>query len=395
MGSSADSDAERDPQGEPSVPEPIAAAERAASESAGAQHPHGRPGPRFDRNSPFVIGVTGGLGVLLAIGVVDMLATARQALVLVGVALFLAIGIEPLVAWLNRRRLPRWAAVAVVFGCATLLVAGFLAAAITPLVTQGGDLVDHASDRLHDLENQYPLIRSWSQRLHLDQELERGLTDNPELRHGLLGAGERVFGVLASALIVAVLTIYFSANFPRIRHSLYRFFPQSRRPRAILLGDAIFAKVGGYVLGNLLISLITAIATFIWLTVFSVPYPLILSVLVALLDLVPLIGSTVAGLIITAVALTVSLPVSIATAGFFLAMRLLEDYLLVPRIMDRTVRVPAVVTVVAIILGGALLGILGALLAIPCAAAVLLIVQEVVYPHLDGTTERPPAGSGA
>lgn len=128
---------------------------------------------------------------------------------------------------------------------------------------------------------------------------------------------------------------------------------------------------------------------------FSVPYPLILSVLVALLDLVPLIGSTVAGLIITAVALTVSLPVSIATAGFFLAMRLLEDYLLVPRIMDRTVRVPAVVTVVAIILGGALLGILGALLAIPCAAAVLLIVQEVVYPHLDATTERPPAGSGA
>ncbi|SUA43462.1 pheromone autoinducer 2 transporter [Nocardia africana] len=194
---------------------------------------------------------------------------------------------------------------------------------------------------------------------------------------------------------MAVLTIYFSANFPRIRHSLYRFFPQSRRPRAILLGDAIFAKVGGYVLGNLLISLITAIATFVWLTVFAVPYPLILSVLVALLDLVPLVGSTVAGLIITAVALTVSLPVSIATAGFFLAMRLLEDYLLVPRIMDRTVRVPAVVTVVAIILGGALLGVLGALLAIPCAAAVLLIVQEVVYPHLDGTTDRPPADSGA
>ncbi|SUA43463.1 AI-2E family transporter [Nocardia africana] len=179
MGSTADSDAERGPQGEPAVPEPIAAAERAASESAGAQHPHGRPGPRFNRNSPFVIGVTGGLGVLLAIGIVDMLSTARQALVLVGVALFLAIGIEPLVAWLTRHRLPRWAAVAVVFGCATLLIAGFLAAAITPLVTQGGDLVDHATDQLHDLENQYPLIRSWSQRLHLDQELAHGLTDNP------------------------------------------------------------------------------------------------------------------------------------------------------------------------------------------------------------------------
>lgn len=390
MGSSAGSAGERGTRGGPSAPEPIAAAEQAAAAAADERHPHGRLGRRFDRNSPFVIGFTGGLGVLLAIGVVQLLATARQALILVGIALFLAIGIEPVIAWLRRHRLPRWAAVALVFACGTAIVAGFLTAAITPLVTQGGDLVDHASDRLHELEAQYPLIRSWSQRLHLDQELQHGLTANSSLVHGLLGAGERVFGILTSTVIVVVLTAYFSANFPRIRANLYRLFPQPRRPRAILLGDAIFAKVGGYVLGNLLISLITAVATFIWLTVFSVPYPLVLSVLVAILDLLPLIGSTVAGLIITAVALTVSLPVSVATAGFFIAMRLLEDYLLVPRVMDRTVRVPAVVTVVAIFLGGALLGILGALLAIPVAAAVLLILQEVVFPRLDHPDETPP-----
>jgi predicted PurR-regulated permease PerM len=203
------------------------------------------------------------------------------------------------------------------------------------------------------------------------------------LVNGLLGAGQVVFGALASGLILLVLTVYFVVDLPRIRATLYRLVPHSRRPRAILLGDEIFAKVGGYVLGNLLISLVAGILTFIFLTIFGVPYALLLSIFVAILDLLPVIGSTIAGVGVCLVALSVSLPVCLATAGFFVVYRLVEDYLLVPRIIGRAVKVPALVTVVAVLLGGALLGIVGALVAIPVAAALLLLGLEILFPRLD------------
>jgi predicted PurR-regulated permease PerM len=201
----------------------------------------------------------------------------------------------------------------------------------------------------------------------------------------VLGAGVVVFGAVTSVVVVVVLTVYFLADLPRIRRGLYRLVPHSRRPRAILIGDEIFAKVGGYVLGNLLISLIAAVLTFGWLLGFGVPYPLLLAILVAVLDLIPVLGSTIAGVVVCLVALTVSVPVALATGGFFLVYRLAEDYLLVPKIIGRVLKVPGLVTVVAVLLGGVLLGVIGALVAIPVAAAVLLIVREVLVPRLDHT----------
>jgi predicted PurR-regulated permease PerM len=159
--------------------------------------------------------------------------------------------------------------------------------------------------------------------------------------------------------------------------------PHTRRPRAILIGDEISAKVGAYVLGNVLISVITGVATFIWLLAFGVPYPLLLAIFVAVLDLVPIVGSTIAGVVVAAVALTVSPLVCIVTIVFFIVLRLVEDYLLVPRIIGRVMKVPGLITVVAVLVGSALLGIVGALVAIPIAAALQLLTQEVLYPRLD------------
>lgn len=136
----------------------------------------------------------------------------------------------------------------------------------------------------------------------------------------------------------------------------------------------------------MLISVIAGTATAIWLLAFNVPYALFLGVFVALFDLVPVVGSTIAGIVVAAVALTVSLPVCIATVIFFVAFRLAEDYLLVPRIIGRTVKIPALTTVVAVLIGGTLLGIVGALVAIPIAAAIHLLVEETVFPpRLDST----------
>lgn len=194
-----------------------------------------------------------------------------------------------------------------------------------------------------------------------------------------------MFSALTNVLLLVVLTVYFLVDLPRIRAGGYRLIPHSRRPRAILIGDEIFTKVGGYVLGNLAISVIAGVLTLVWLLIFGVPYAALLAIAVAILDLIPVVGSVVGGVLVSLVALTVSLPVCLGTIGFFIGYRLVEDYVLVPRIIGGAVKVPALITVVAVILGGALLGVVGALVAIPVAAALLLLVREVLYPRLDRT----------
>ncbi|MEU6829575.1 AI-2E family transporter [Nocardia beijingensis] len=363
---------------------PIVAAEAEAARARSAEFPLGRPGRPFDRRSPFMVGMTGAAGVAVTYAAIRTVLAAGQTLILIVVALFLAIGMEPLVSRLVRPRFPRWAAVTTVYLVGLGLFAGFLAAAIPPLLTQGEALAHNAPDYVTHLADRYPYIGSLDQRFHLQDRLRRTLeSDSSGVTTGVLDAGRAVFSIVSSTIIVAVLTAYFMANFTRVRASVYQLFPRSRRPRAILIGDEIFAKVGGYILGNLVISLITAVLTGIWLLFFDVPYPLLLAVLVAVLDLIPIVGSTLAGVIVALVALTVSLPVAVATVVFFIALRLVEDYVLVPRIIGRAVHVPALVTVVSVLLGGALLGIIGALLAIPVAAAVLLIMRETVLPSLD------------
>ncbi|MGW0176360.1 AI-2E family transporter [Rhodococcus sp. NPDC003322] len=368
----------------PAESEPIRVAEARAAGLGSREHPRGVPGPPFNRRSPFLVGMAAAAGVVVVLAGVEVIISTRQMLLLIALAVFLAIGLEPAVSWLVRRGFPRWAAVTTVFVVALGLVAGFLALAIPPLINQGGALVQSAPDHLHDLERRYPVIDRLSSRLHIQDQLEHALDQSGfGLVGGLVGAGRVVFGAVSGSVIVTVLTAYLLADFPRVRASLYRLVPSARRPRTILIGDEVLAKVGAYVLGNLLISLITAAATFVWLVAFGVPYALLLAVLVGVLDLIPIVGSTLAGIVVALVALSVSLSVAIATVVFFLVLRLLEDYLLVPKIIGRSVRVPPLVTVVAVLVGGALLGMLGALLAIPVAAAVLLIVQETVLPRLD------------
>lgn len=365
---------------------PITAAEAVAAGMRSEQHPLGPPGAPLDGKSAFLTGMSAAAGVAVTAGLVVMIITVRGILVLIGLALFMAIGLEPAVSVLARRWLPRWAAVVTVLMVVLAVVGGFLAAAIPPLARQAGQFVTQAPAILAQLQNHQSVLGQLTGRLHLQQRLQQTLSgDVSGLFSGLLGRGQVVLTALSSTGIVVVLVVYFAADLPRIRATLYRLVPNSRRPRAILLGDEIFAKVGGYVLGNLLTSLIAGTLTATFLAIAGVPYPLLLGIFVAIVDLLPVIGSAIAGVGVCLVALSVSLPVCLATIGFFIVYRLAEDYLIVPRIIGRAVQVPAVVTVVAALLGGALQGIVGALVAIPAAAALLLLTQEVLFPRLDRT----------
>jgi predicted PurR-regulated permease PerM len=363
---------------------PVAEAEVRAAEIRSAERPLGPPGRRFDRRSPFFIGLTASAGVAVTYGAVQVLSSLSSILVVIGVAFFLALGLEPLVSWLVRHGLRRPLATGLVFVVFLALMGAFVAAAIPPLAQQANELIRQAPLYLQQEQDNSSTIGRLNDRFHLQQRITEMINGaDGSAFNGVVSAGTAVFEVLADTLIAIILTLYFLADMPRMRTAMYRLVPHTRRPRAILIGDEVFAKVGSYVLGNVLISVITGVVTLIWLAIFDVPYPLLLAIFVAILDLVPVVGSTIAGVVVAAVSLTVSLPVCVATVVFFVVFRLLEDYLLVPRIIGRAVKVPALITVVAVLLGGALLGIVGALVAIPVAAALQLIMQEVLYPRLD------------
>ncbi len=363
---------------------PIAEAQILAEKMSSDEQPLGSLGRRFNRRSPFYIGLTASAGVAVTYEAVRVLGSLSSVLVLIGVAFFLALGLEPAASWFVKRKLPRWAATTLVFALFLAMMAAFIAAAIPPLVQQANELINQAPRYLQQAQDHSSVIGRLNDRFHLQQRITETINGSGgSVVSDVVSAGSAIFDAVANCLIVVVLTVYFLVDMPRIRTNLYRMVPHSRRPRAILIGDEVFAKVGAYVLGNVLISVIAGAATFIWLMAFNVPYPLLLGIFVALLDLVPVVGSTIAGVVVAAVALTVSLPVCIATIVFFVVFRLFEDYLLVPRIIGRVVKVPALITVVAVLIGGALLGIVGALVAIPIAAALLLLTEEVLYPRLD------------
>jgi predicted PurR-regulated permease PerM len=355
-----------------------------AAEQAGVSDgsAFGRPGKPFDRSSPFLIGLLGALGVACAYALAWAVVAAGQVLVLLALAFVVAVGLDPAVVWLARRGLPRGLAAALVLVVVAAIAGFFLVHAVPVVTSQAATLAHELPHYLKSLRNPHTALGKLNAKYHIVSSLQ-SLVKGSGTFTSALGLGEVLLGFIASAVLVAVVSIYLLADLPRVKRALYLVAPKSRRARMVLLTDEIFSRVGGYVLGNVLLSVIAGVLTGVWALLLGIPYALLLGLLVALLDLIPVVGSTIGGIIVSLIALTVSLSVAIATAVFYVFYRFLEDYVLTPRIMMRTVDVPGLVTVIATVIGGVLLGIIGALVAIPVAAAIKLLLQEIAAPRLD------------
>jgi predicted PurR-regulated permease PerM len=360
------------------------ARERAALVSP--EQPFGELGKPLNRRSTVRQGFGLTVGALLAIAVGRAVEGIQQELLLLLLAAFLAIGLEPVVDWLVRKGLRRGVAVALILTAAFGSVAAFGAVAIPPITQEANLLIEQAPGYFQELQSRHGTLGRLDAQFHivdrLSQQAAAGLDGSAV--GGLLNAGVAAISFTAEVLLVAVLTIYFLIDLPRIKPTFYRLAPLSRRARVGLLTDEILARVGGYVLGNVFTSLVAVVAFYVELRIFAVPYALVLAVLVGVLDLIPLIGSSLAGVVVVLVAWAAIGPTAaLVTIGFFLAYRLFEDYLLGPWVLRRTVDVSPLVSIVAIILGGALLGIIGALIAVPVAAGIQLLIVEVIYPRQD------------
>ncbi len=380
----------------PPVPEPTETptgadsarpGEDAASQRSDTRYPFGVPGRRLSRSSPFYIGFVGGLGVITAIALSRLVESAQSILVLIVVSMFLAVGLNPLVEWLVRRGLRRTLAVALVAVGVVLAFAGFIAAIARPLAEQTSRFIDQLPIYLTQLLAN-PQIRSLNAEYHIIENAQRFITSGDLVKQafgGIFGAGVLVANTLFNTLTVLVMTLYFLGSLPAIKKNIYLLVPRSRRTRVQLLGDEILSRVGRYVGGAFVVAVIAGLVTYVFLSVTGVPYALPLAILVALLDPVPMVGFLVGAALVTLVGFTVSLKVGIACLVFFLIYQQIENYLIVPRVVSKSVDVPPALTIVAALLGGALAGIVGALLAIPVAAAILLLIREVVLPRQEAS----------
>jgi predicted PurR-regulated permease PerM len=340
----------------------------------------GVPGVPISRSAAFYRGFVGTLGVLLALVLGMALQQASEIIELVVVACFLAIGLNPLVEFAIRRGWKRaWAVllVAVVF----LAIAGVVVYSIGGVLrTQVLALLNDAPKLIHDLR-QNRTIGSLDRRYHFLTDLQTKIESADFAQDtfgGVFDVGVSVLQTVANVLIVFVLTLYFLASLPLLKQAMYSLAPASRRDRVAHLGDEILRRVGRYVIGAFLVALLAGTVTLVFLLVVGLgQYALPLALLVALLDLVPLVGSILGAFVVIVVGLANSLPIGIACAAFYLVYETLEGYVIYPRVMRSSIDVPEYVTIVAVLLGGAIDGVLGALIALPLVAAVLLLTQEV------------------
>ena len=301
-------------------------------------------------------------------------------------SMFLAIGLNPTVEFFMRRGLRRGLSVLLVL-VVVLSVLALFVVAVAPVISEQiaqitrnapGWLDDlQANRQVQKLDDQYDVIAK------VREYIQNG-DFGQRVFGGALGVGLKVLSALTNSLIVLVLMIYFLASLPSIKHATYSLAPASRRPRVSELGDGIIRSTGAYVAGAFLVALCAGVSTLIFSLVVGLgDYAFALAFVVGLFSLIPIVGAFVSGAIMTLLGLTVSPTVALVALIYYLAYQQFESYVIYPRIMKRSVDLPGSVTVVAALVGGSLMGVLGALLAVPVAAALLLLHREVFLKRQD------------
>ena len=349
----------------------------------------GKKGAPLNTQHPFYFGFLAASGALVAITLLRALQSASQVFVLIIISLFLAMGLNPTVDALQSRKLKRSSAVAVVVVVALAIIALFALIVIPPVATQANELIESAPQLLDSLRSNatlnqlnvdYGFIDS------LEKKFEEWISDGKILTGafgGVLGVGRTVLSGAFSALTVLVLTLYFLTSLPSVTKIFYRLAPASRRARVSSIGDAIISRVGSFVGSQVLIAGLAALFVFALALGLALPYAAALAMVILFVALIPLIGHFLGASIVILVALTQSPSKALLALILYTAYVQIENFIITPRIMKRSLAIPGLVTIVAALLGTSLLGLVGGILAVPIAAAILLIMDEVVFPKTD------------
>lgn len=302
---------------------------------------------------------------------------ARHVLLLIAVGAFLAIAMEPAVGFLQKFIKSRKLAVAILLIALVGAIALFIASIVPPIVNQVDTLLENIPEYRRQLSDDSTFLGRMEERFDLTSRLSDAAS---RASRALTNFGS-IFGTLASAvadlLVVLALTVYFLVNLPKLKKQGYELLPTGRRRKVIGLIEQVFDKVGGWMEGNILISVIAGIVTFIALLLIGVPFPAALAMWVAIADLIPMVGAMLGAIVCVVVAFFTGFVPGVITAIFFLAYQQIENYVISPKVMKRTVDVSALAVIIAALIGGTLLGPVGVLVAVPTAASLKVIAREL------------------
>ena len=337
------------------------------------------------------------LGIIVAGYLLLQLVQAAQGILIwIFVAIFLALALNPGVEWLLAHGVRRRGfAVGITFVGAIVIISAIAATIIPTLVDQVNEFVDAVPGYFEDLTRGRGPFGFLEREYQITERVREALQEG--------GAG-RILGFSGTALaitkgvitaVIATVTIAFLTLFmllegPTWVERLYSLLPEEQQPRWRAVGDEIYRTIGGYVTGNLVISVIAGIVSTAFLLLLDVPYAVALGLLVALLDLIPLAGATIAAIMVTTVAFLDSTTSGIIVLIFFVLYQQLENHVLQPVVYGRTVQLSPLAVLIAVLIGAELAGVVGALAAIPVAGMIQVILRDWLKHRRGGMIERPP-----
>ncbi|MEY3857863.1 MAG: hypothetical protein RL290_457 [Actinomycetota bacterium] len=373
------------------IKERIKKVTKRAAKAAPTPADYGIAGVPINRSHPYYFGFVATLGALTAIVLMRALASVSQIFILILIALFLATGLNPAVEALRRRNMSRTTAVTIIFTSVIAFVIFFALVVAPPVISQGTQLINKAPTLLAELTNnatinklndQYGIIDT------LQTKLKSVTSDGTLLISafgGVIGVGKSVLSGFFTFLTILVLTLYFITSLPQAVDLGLSLVPASRRERVGHLTNAIIARVGSFVGSQIVIAAMASVFVFTLSIVLGLPSPIAIGMIVFVCGLIPLIGHFLGSGIVTIIALTQSIAIGVIAFVAYVVYVQVENYVVTPRIMKRTLAVPGAVTIISALIGSSLLGLVGGLLAVPVAASIILILDEVVIPRANNS----------
>lgn len=384
-----------------SSPEPLAASPAAGTDAAApetgavmaeATVPSDRGGKPFwaHLDSPFTAGLLLTLGGLVAVLLGIALTNIATVIIYIALAMFASLGLDPVLKWFERHNVKRVWAIVIVFLIFGVIAVGLLWLVVPTLITQVSQFLTGIPDTIANFEKSDTY--AWLEGIFgpglntLVDEVQTFIT-NPAniaaISGGLLKIGAGIATAVSGGLIVIVLTLYFVASLPAIKESMMQFAPARNRPKVRDMTNQITESVGGYLMGMVILAFFNSIVAFLLHLILGLPYPLLMGVLAFSITIIPLVGPVLYWIFASILALFTNPLSALIFAIAYLIYIQIEAYVITPRVMSKAISIPGSLVVIGALIGGTLLGLIGALVAVPVTASILLIIKQVYIPRQD------------
>lgn len=345
---------------------------------------------------PFASGLLLTIGGLVAIALGLAFINLSTIVIYIVLALFVALALNPVVERLSRRRMSRTWAIVIVYAIFGIALTIFLWVVLPQLFTQVGLLIQSIPDLIDSF--QASDLYAWMQTTFGTQigtiltQVESFITNPANLAaigSGVLKVGVGIATAVSGGIIVIVLSLYFLAGLPNIKSSLVELTPAHSRPTVRDMTEQITGSIGGYLTGMVVLAFCNSMVALVLHIVLGLPYPGLMALAAFGITLIPLIGSVVYLIFASVLALFTNPLAALIFAVVYLIYMQIEAYILTPRVMNKAISVPGALVVIGAMVGGTLMGLLGALVAIPVTASILLIIKRVYIPRQDARTLTP------